>query len=435
MSERKKMNQDGLKRWMHNRFGMFIHWGLYALPARHEWVKSREKITDEDYQKYFANFDPDLYNPEEWAQYAREAGMKYVVLTTKHHEGFCLWDSRHTDYKVTNTPYGKDLLKPFVKAFRSQGIRIGLYHSLIDWHHPDYTVDRTHPMCDNEEWKEKNKHRDMNKYADYLHAQTREILTDFGEIDMIFFDFSIKDHKTGEVIKGRDAWKSEELVGMVRELQPNILINDRLDLDDTDWGWDFLTPEQIALTKPPERNGRVIPWETCQTFSGSWGYHRDEHTWKSVEQLLKLLIDTVSKGGNLILNVGPTARGEFDFRAKERLAEMGKWMKVHSRSIYGCKQAPDGFVPPSDCRLTYNPETKRLYVHVFSWSPTGELYLDGLSGRVKYAQLLNDGSEIGFGARAIWQTQWETVPEHTLSFNLPVRKPDVVVPVIELFLE
>ena len=435
MSERKKMNQDGLKRWMHNRFGMFIHWGLYALPARHEWVKSREKITDENYQRYFANFNPDLYDPEEWAQYAREAGMKYVVLTTKHHDGFCLWDSKHTDYKATKTPYGKDLLKPFVKAFRSQGIRIGLYHSLIDWHHPHYTVDCNYPMRDSEEWKEKNKHRDMNKYAYYLHAQIREILTDFGEIDMIFFDFSIKDHKTGEVIKGRDAWKSEELVKMVRELQPNILINDRLDLDDTDWGWDFVTPEQIALSKPPERNGEVIPWETCQTFGGSWGYHRDEHTWKSVEQLLKLLIDTVSKGGNLLLNVGPTARGEFDFRAKERLVGMGKWMKVHSRSIYGCKQAPDGFVPPSDCRLTYNPETKRLYVHVFSWPSTGELYLDGLSGRVKYAQLLNDGSEIEFGARAIWQAQWETVPEHKISFKLPVRKPDAVVPVIELFLE
>ncbi|HEY0072914.1 MAG TPA: alpha-L-fucosidase, partial [Abditibacteriaceae bacterium] len=134
--------------FVHDRFGMFIHWGLYALPARHEWVKNYERITDEDYQKYFHFFDPDLYDPQAWARAAREAGMKYFVITAKHHEGFCLWDSQFTDYKVTNTPYGKDLLTPLVEAMRSEGLRVGFYYSLIDWHHPDFTIDGVHPMRD-----------------------------------------------------------------------------------------------------------------------------------------------------------------------------------------------------------------------------------------------------------------------------------------------
>jgi len=174
------------KWWVHDRFGLFIHWGLYALPARHEWVKNRERISDEDYQKYFDHFNPDLYDPTEWARAAKDAGMRYFVITTKHHEGFCLWDSQYTDYKVTNTPYGKDLLGPMVEAFRGEGLRVGFYHSLIDWHHPEYPVDRVHPMRDNEEERAKNAQRDVRKYAAYLHNQTRELLTQFGQVDLIF---------------------------------------------------------------------------------------------------------------------------------------------------------------------------------------------------------------------------------------------------------
>jgi alpha-L-fucosidase len=177
-----------------------------------------------------------------------------------------------------------------------------------------------------------------------------------------------------------------------------------------------------------------VPWETCQTFSGSWGYYRDEYTWKSVEQLVYMLIDTVSKGGNLLLNVGPTARGQFDSRALDRLAGMGKWMKQHGRSIYGCTQAPDEFPTPPDCRLTWNPETNRLYVHVLNW-PVKDLFLPGMGGKVEYAQLLNDASEIKLGKRAEWQSGWEGGASEALMLELPVRKPDAVVPVIELFLQ
>jgi alpha-L-fucosidase len=416
------------KWWVHARFGLFIHWGLYALPARHEWVKNRERIPDEDYQKYFDHFCPDLYDPKAWARAARDAGMKYFVITTKHHEGFCLWDSQYTDYKVTSTPYGKDVLKPMVEAFRTEGLRVGFYHSLIDWHHPEFPVDRVHPMRDNEEERAKNAGRDVRKYAAYLHNQARELLTRFGQIDLMFYDFSYP----GEDGKGRDDWQSVELMKMTRELQPKILIDDRLDLFDVPGGWDYRTPEQVAIREQPTVDGKPVLWETCQTFSGSWGYHRDESTWKSVGQLVRMLIDTVSKGGNLLLNVGPTARGTFDGRALDRLAGMGKWMHAHGRAIYGCGPAPKDLRTPQDCRLTYNAETRRLYVHVFAW-PFGALHLDGMAGKVKYAQLLNDASEIpitGAGHLARWG-----VPEDTLILGLPVQKPDVVVPVIELFLE
>src|SRR6185369_8603924 len=162
-----------------SRFGMFVHWGLYSLAARHEWVKSRERLTDEEYQRYFDHFDPDLYDPREWAALAKRAGMRYVVLTTKHHDGFCLWDSAHTSYKATRTPYGKDLVAPFVEAVRAAGLRVGFYHSLLDWHHPEFPVDCHHPQRDDEDFKAATTGRDVGRYADYLHAQVRELLTGY----------------------------------------------------------------------------------------------------------------------------------------------------------------------------------------------------------------------------------------------------------------
>jgi len=415
--------------WTDARFGMFIHWGLYALPARHEWVKNRERMTDEEYQQYFDRFDPDLYDPKEWARMAKQAGMKYVVLTTKHHEGFCLWDSKYTDYKCTNTPYGKDLLKPFVEAFRAEGIRIGFYHSLIDWHHPDYPVDRVHPMRDNQEFREREKGRDVRKYAEYLHNQVRELLTEFGTIDYLFPDFSFP----GEDGKGREDWQSEKLIRMIRRLQPGIIVNDRLDLLDKPYGWDFRTPEQFLPREWVKMDGKEVPWETCQTFSGSWGYYRDETTWKSPRQLIEMLIEVVSKGGNLLLNVGPTARGTFDQRAKDRLAAIGAWMDVNGRSIYGCTRAPEEFKTPENCLLTYNEKTRRLYVHVLEW-PMGVLHLDGFQGKIAYAQLLNDASEIRPTNRhGAWMDS--SSADETLTLRLPVLKPDVEIPVIELYLK
>ncbi len=397
-----------------DRFGMFIHWGLYALPARHEWVQSREEIPPDEYRAYFERFNPTLYDPKKWAKAARDAGMKYVVITSKHHEGFCLWDSAYTDYKVTNTPYGKDLLRPFVDAFKAEGLRVGFYYSLIDWHHPDFPIDILHPLRNHPDAATLNEGREMARYAEYLHNQVRELLTQF-DIEILWCDFSYpgREYK-GMPGKGREDWQSEKLYKMIRELKPNIILNNRLDLP-TEYV-DIHTPEQWQPTEWVKVDGEPVVWETCQTFSGSWGYHRDETTWKSPGQLIRMLINTVARGGNLLMNVGPTARGTFDARAMDALGVYRDWMALHSDAIYGCTMSE--FKEPQDCRLTQ--KDNRLFVHVYAW-PFRHLHMDGLAGKVAYAQLLNDGSEIKF-----------TEQDERLTLNLPVIKPDVVVPVIEL---
>ncbi|MGD0782619.1 MAG: alpha-L-fucosidase, partial [Candidatus Aminicenantales bacterium] len=226
-----------MKWWTEARFGMFIHWGLYALPARHEWVKNNEHITDAEYRKYFDHFNPDLYDPKAWARAAKAAGMKYFVVTTKHHEGFCLFDSKFTDYKATKTPYGRDLIAPLVAAMREEGLKVGFYYSLLDWHHPEYPVDENHPQAGDAAFRAQAQGRDVKKYAEYVRNQVRELLTGYGPIDCLFLDFSFP----GKDGKGRNDWESEKLLPMIRELQPNIVVNDRLDMLDVPGGWDFRT--------------------------------------------------------------------------------------------------------------------------------------------------------------------------------------------------
>lgn len=413
-----------------DRFGLFIHWGIYALPARHEWVKNREMISDEDYQKYFDHFDPDLYDPTLWAREAKNAGMKYFVVTTKHHDGFCLWDSALTDYKAPNTPANRDLLRPLVDAFRAEGLKTGFYHSLIDWHHPEFPIDGLHPMRENVPFREAQTHRDMGKYVEYLHGQTRELLTQFGKIDIMWFDFSYSQRDWGwSHGKGKADWQSETLLEMVRELQPGIIVNDRLEI-----GGDIKTPEQYQPRGWMMVDGKPVVWEACQTLTGSWGYDRDNLDWKSTDMLVRMLIDTVSKGGNLLLNVGPTGRGEFDTKAIDRLRGIGEWMRLHGRSIYGCTASD--FTPPPDCRFTQNGN--RLYLHLFAW-PFRHVHLDGMAGKVAYAQLLNDASEIKMHVIDPHQQAQNTtmggLAADTLTLELPIQQPDVTVPVIELFLK
>ena len=439
-SETEEQKEERMAWWQHDRLGMFIHWGIYALPARHEWVKRLEQISNEDYQKYFELFNPDLYNPSEWAKKAREAGMKYAVITTKHHDGFCLFDSKYTDYKATNTPIGKDLIKEFVEAFRAEGLKVGFYYSLLDWHHPHYTIDRNHPMVkmglgETEEYEEKykewNKGKDMDIYREYVKNQVREILTNYGKIDILWLDYSFPSGNHG---KGRDDWDSKNLLEIVRELQPGIILNDRLDLFDIEGGWDFTTPEQYKVSNWPEKNGKRVAWETCQTFSGSWGYFRDEATWKDTRQLLTLLIETVSKGGNLLLNVGPTARGAIDYRAIEKLDAIGKWMKFNNRSIYNCTKAPAEFNSLGQNLMTYDKETNRLYIHLIDY-PLQRYTLKGFGGKVKYAQFLHDASEIQLGEPRHNVTYQEEKAEEDMMLMLPVVKPNVEIPVIELILK
>ena len=425
------MSSADLSWFTHDRLGLFVHWGLYSLGARHEWLMSRERIKQTDYERYARYFEADLYDPVEWAAQAKHAGMKYVVLTTKHHDGFCLWNSKLTDYTSVNSACGKDLVKAFVEAVREAGLKVGFYHSLLDWHHPDFPVDGYHPRRDDADVSAQNTGRDLARYRTYLHGQVRELLTEYGKIDYMFFDFSYErtDHNEIWGGKGADAWGSEALLAMIRDLQPEIIVNDRLAVRG-----DFVTPEQYQPSTAMEVDGVKVPWEACQTLNGSWGYFRDNYNDKSVDLLIRMLVDGVSKDGNLLLNVGPTGRGDFDDRARLVLAGMGDWMDKHSRSVYGAGASE--FVAPQDVR--YTQRGSRLYVHVFAW-PFEHLHLPGLAGKVEYAQLLNDASEIQM--REIdpdleaFATGIGGQPAGTLTLVLPVRRPDVAVPVIELFLK
>lgn len=389
------------------RFGLFVHFGLYALPARHEWVRFREWMSDEDYQRYFDHFDPDLFDARAWARTAAGAGMRYVTITTKHHDGFCLWDSDLTDFKVTNTPYGRDLIGPLAEACRAEGLRTGFYHSLLDWHHPDFPTDGFHPMRLYAGHVARDSARDIGRYADYLHGQVRELLTRYGTVDYLFFDFSYPEIGEANGAKSAADWRSSELLALCRELQPDMLVNDRLGIPG-----DVLTPEERQPASALA--GR---WEACQTLDGeSWGYLRDGKPQRDPASLVRTLVDAVSKDGNLLLNVGPNGRGEFPASSLSTLGEIGAWMRLHGRSIHGC--GPSSLAPPPDCRFTRRGD--RLYLHIFAW-PYKSLRVPGLDG-VRYAQLLNDASEIRM-----------TEDDGTLVLELPVRPPDVAVPVIELF--
>ena len=423
----------------HDRFGMFIHFGLYSMPGRHEWVKMHECITEEKYDKYFQYFNPDLFDAGELARAAKAAGMKYAVLTAKHHEGFCMYDSAYTDYKVTNTPFGRDVVREFVDAFRAQGIRVGLYYSLLDWHHPDFTVDMVHPRRLDDNAQALNEGRDMHRYAAYMRDQVTELLTNYGRIDILWFDFSYTDHEKEPgtewtVGKGKDDWEAEELIATARALQPHVLIDNRTGIDQDVW-----TPEQYQMTRwlQDEETGELLTWEACQTFSGSWGYFRDEMTWKSPEILLRMLISTVSLGGNLLMNVGPTSRGYLDYRAVDALNTYAEWMKYNSRSIYGCTMAEPDLLPlcPADCRFTQSEDGKRLYIHLFAY-PYKHLQIPGLAGRVDYAQFLHDGSEVLFTEKTVDNIGIGlSTGDDLLVFNLPEVKPHTLVPVIEVFLK
>jgi len=364
-----------MKWWREARFGLFIHWGVYAVPAGTykgqeiggigEWIMNRGKIPVAEYKAFAKQFNPVKYDPDAWVRLAKEAGMKYIVITSKHHDGFALFDSKATDWDVVDaTPYGKDLLAPLAEACRKHGLRLGFYYSQAqDWNHPGGAAAGGHwdPAQDG----------DMDAYLrDIAVPQVREILSNYGKLSVLWWDTPT------DMTKER----AETLLPLL-DLQPGIITNNRLG---GGYAGDLSTPEQhIPATGTPGRD-----WETCMTMNGTWGYKSYDHNWKSTETLIRNLVDIASKGGNYLLNVGPTALGEIPPPSIERLQEIGKWMKVNSDSIYATTASPFSRLAWGRCTKKVSDNRTTLYLHVFEWPADGKLLVPGLRNNVRRARLL-----------------------------------------------
>lgn len=388
---------DRTKWFRHDRFGMFLHWGLYAIPGQGEWYRSDCRIPSAEYDQYFSRFRPTEFDPVRWARAAKAAGMKYMVLTAKHHDGFCLFRTRYTDFNAVNA-CGRDLVKEFVEAVRAEGLKVGLYYSIIDWRHPDYPKygDLYHPMRDNEAYRDEV--IDFDRYLDFMHGQIEELVTQSGKLDILWFDYAYGD------LRG-EAWRGTELVKMVRRHQPDVIMDNRLETSGEGFGslvteapnlfsGDFVSPEQII---PAEgiRNvfGDPVPWELCTTMNNSWGYVPCDTCYKTPELLVRKLVECVSKGGNMLLNMGPNALGSFPPAASEILDGIGRWMERNGESIYGCGYA--GIPKPEWGRYTRRGNV--IYAHVME-APIGPLAFPGINpASVESLTLLHDGSAMYSG--------------------------------------
>jgi alpha-L-fucosidase len=379
--------------WREARFGLFIHWGLYAVPAGEykgkrakdigEWIMSWANIPRAEYEQFAPQFNPVKFDAAEWVRIARDAGMKYIVITSKHHDGFTMYDSAVTSYDIVDaTPYKKDPMRALADECKRQGIRLALYSSIMDWHHPSQYVDAPDrdPTAGNRETKMHEGRK--QEYVDYMKAQLRELVTKYDPA-VLWFD--------GEWV---DWWTEEDgqaLYKYVRGLKPSILINNRVGkgrkgmegLSKTDrvYAGDFGTPEQQI----PASGLPGVDWESCMTMNDTWGYKSYDENWKSPETLVRNLIDIVSKGGNYLLNVGPTAQGEIPAASVERLAAIGQWMKPNGAAIHGTTASPFA------TQLTWGRATRkgnRLYLHVFDWPVDGKLAVPAFGSTVTTASLL-----------------------------------------------
>lgn len=399
-----------LQPWFNEaRFGLFIHWGIYAIPACSEWY--RYGVTDEaEYDKLAQQFNPVGYDPEEWAEIAWQAGMRYVVFTTKHHDGFCLFDSKYTDFKITNSPYGQDATRMLVEAFRARGFRIGLYHSIVDWHHPHYVPDKLHPL--GKDGQTDFPDRDPKIYSKYLYDSVEQLMTEYGKIDLLFWDF------TSEWKTPQD-WDADRMLAMIYRLQPEIMLNDRMSFDRKSYTGDYRTPEVAVPNVPPRQYGIQTPWETCATINGYWGYCPGDGSTYSLPTLTSGLAGCVAKGGNLVLNVGPDAQGKFPPESVKVLHELSEWFKYGEESIRGCGaagfRAPDGYY--------YTQKGHNLYIHI-PCPPLGDLLLPELHHRIASATLLRTGQALVL--REDWGLEHSPAGETRLGIGLDIRPGDVI---------
>jgi alpha-L-fucosidase len=365
-------------RWFREaKFGMFIHWGVYSVIGRHEWIRHQAQIPQAEYDKYARRFNPVRFNADEWVQLAKDAGARYIVITSKHHDGFSIYRSRVSDYDMEITPYPGDPLKDLAAAARRHGLRLGFYHSIMDWHHPDYRPRRA--------WEYPNSYNEggnNNRYIDFMKEQIRELLTGYGDVAVLWFDGEWE-HTLAQ------ARREDEIYDFIRSLQPNTLINDRLFERRPGNRADFGTPEQfVPATGLKSPDGKPVLWESCVTINqDSWGYNKYETVFKTERDLIRMLIEVVSKGGNLLLNVGPRPDGTIQEEFVTRLRTIGRWLRVNGESIYETTASPFERMPFFG-RATVKGRT--LYLHVFEWPASGRLRVAGLKNLVHRARLLAD---------------------------------------------
>jgi alpha-L-fucosidase len=346
--------------WHEARFGMFVHWGLYSVLGRHEWVMEEEGIPLAEYKLLGKRFQPKPNAARDWAKLARAAGQKYMVMTTKHHEGFCMFDTKLTEYCAPRQGPGRNLVKEYVEAARAEGLRVGFYYSLMDWHHPDGA------RCANDEAARK-------RFVAYTHGLIRELMTNYGKIDILWYDVAWPLDAAG--------WESERMNQMVFQLQPDIIVNNRNQLPG-----DFSTPEQHIIA---EKKGRA--WETCMTLNDSWGYQRADDAWKGPKQVVRNLIQCVRDGGNYLLNIGPRADGSIPDESVRVLTEVGQWMHRNGESIY----QSDPCQPRHSEYASFTRKGNTLYMHVHFW-PGDYAVVAGLKTQVKVVSLLANGQKVDF---------------------------------------
>ncbi len=380
-AESAEVQADRVRRmqWWHQaKFGMFIHWGLYSVLGRHEWVMENEGIPVSEYEPLAKRFNPKPNAARAWAKLARQAGQKYMVMTTKHHEGFCQWDTKLTNYCAAKQGPGRDLVREYVDAARAEGLRVGFYYSLMDWHHPDGA------RCATDEEARK-------RFVAYTHGLIRELLTNYGKIDVLWYDvrWPLK----------ADQWESEKMNKMVFELQPDIIVNNRNGLPG-----DFATPEQRIAA---ETNGRA--WESCMTLNDSWGFQQSDDSWKPSKQVIRNLISCARDGGNYLLNIGPKPDGSIPEESVRILTEVGQWMAKNGDTIY----QSDLCQPRRNNYASFTRKGNTLYMHVHYW-PGDTVAMSGLQTKVKSARLLAGDKKIEF----------HQDPYRVRFTGLPTQSPD-----------